>query len=281
MELDETGFPQPTGELDELEADSVILALGQEADLSLLDDVSGIEVEDGVVQVGPNMMTGHEGVFAGGDMVPAERTVTVGVGHGKKAARNIDGWLRGRGVRAAPQARGRQLRPAQHLVLRGCPGARSPQLEIERRRSTFDEVVGGLDESNALYEARRCMSCGNCFSCDNCFGVCPDNAVIKLAEAAENPNVNGVRDRPRLLQGLRPLRRGMPLRRDRDGPRKDLTGELECARSPDRLRRHSRGRGRAPTWPANQRDPRCEATRSQRSSPSRGTRRMPASSKRR
>ena len=66
-----------------------------------------------------------------------------------------------------------------------------PELEIARRRSTFDEVVGGLDESNAMYEARRCMSCGNCFSCDNCFGVCPDNAVMKLAETAENPNVNG------------------------------------------------------------------------------------------
>ncbi len=95
MELDESGFPQPTGEVEELEADSLVLALGQEADLSLLDGVSGIEVEDGVVAVGPNMMTGHEGIFAGGDMVPAERTVTVGVGHGKKAARHIDRWLRG------------------------------------------------------------------------------------------------------------------------------------------------------------------------------------------
>ena len=46
--------------------------------------------------------------------------------------------------------------------------------------STFDEVAGGLDERNALFEARRCMSCGNCFACDNCYGVCPDNAVIKL-----------------------------------------------------------------------------------------------------
>ncbi|MGA8927142.1 MAG: 4Fe-4S binding protein, partial [Solirubrobacterales bacterium] len=44
---------------------------------------------------------------------------------------------------------------------------------------------------NAMYEARRCMSCGNCFSCDNCFGVCPDNAVMKLAETAENPNAKG------------------------------------------------------------------------------------------
>ena len=41
------------------------------------------------------MMTGHPGIFAGGDMVPSERTVTVAVGHGKKAARHIDAWLRG------------------------------------------------------------------------------------------------------------------------------------------------------------------------------------------
>ena len=95
MELDETGFPQPTGETEELEADSLVLALGQEADLSLLDGVPGLEIEDGVVQVDQRMMTGHEGIFAGGDMVPAERTVTVGVGHGKQAARNIDAWLRG------------------------------------------------------------------------------------------------------------------------------------------------------------------------------------------
>jgi 2-oxoacid:acceptor oxidoreductase delta subunit (pyruvate/2-ketoisovalerate family) len=49
-----------------------------------------------------------------------------------------------------------------------------------RRITTFDEVVGGLDESTALFEARRCMSCGNCFGGDNCYGVCPDNAVIKV-----------------------------------------------------------------------------------------------------
>ena len=152
--------------------------------------MSGIEVEDGVVQVGPNMMTGHPGIFAGGDMVPAERTVTVGVGHGKRAARNIDGWLRGQAYEPRPGTRC-ELRQAQHLVLRGRAQGTAARLEAARRRSTFDEVVGGLDESNALYEARRCMSCGNCFSCDNCFGVCPDNAVLKLGEAAENANVNG------------------------------------------------------------------------------------------
>ena len=59
------------------------------------------------------------------------------------------------------------------------------QLELARRQSTFEEVTGGLDESTALYEARRCLSCGNCFSCDNCYGVCPDNAVIKLGKPGE------------------------------------------------------------------------------------------------
>ncbi|HEU4598636.1 MAG TPA: NAD(P)-binding protein, partial [Solirubrobacterales bacterium] len=56
MELDESGYPQPTGEIERLAADSLVLALGQEADLALLDGVPGIEVADGVVQVGPNMM---------------------------------------------------------------------------------------------------------------------------------------------------------------------------------------------------------------------------------
>ena len=185
MELDETGFPQPTGEVEELEADSVILALGQEADLSLLDGVAGIEVDDGVVQVGPNMMTGHAGIFAGGDMVPAERTVTVGVGHGKKAARNIDGWLRGEAYEPPPKHEIADFEKLNTWYYSDAPRTVQPQLEIERRRSTFDEVVGGLDRSNALYEARRCLSCGNCFSCDNCYGVCPDNAVIKLGQPGE------------------------------------------------------------------------------------------------
>jgi NADPH-dependent glutamate synthase beta subunit-like oxidoreductase len=182
MELDEDGFPQPTGELEELEADALVLALGQEADLSLLDGVADIEVADGVVQVDGRMMTGRPGIFAGGDMVPAERTVTVGIGHGKQAARCVDAWLRGTAFEHAerpPVVAFDELNPWYYS---DAPRTVRPQLELARRRSTFDEVVGGLDESNAKFEARRCLSCGNCFACDNCFGVCPDNAVIKLDE---------------------------------------------------------------------------------------------------
>ena len=172
----------------------------------------------GLVPVGADMMTARPGVFAGGDMVAGARTLTDAIGHGKRAARAIDAWL------ARPQPR--SVRPATSWPRpsTSTPGTTPtrrtpvrPRLEAARRTSTFDEVVGGLDESTALFEARRCMSCGNCFQCDNCFGVCPDNAVHEGRRGARLPL------RLRLLQGLRPVRAGVPLRGDRDGARRDLT----------------------------------------------------------
>lgn len=180
MQLDDTGWPQPTGEFETLEADSVVLALGQDVDLSLLDGVPGIVIKDGVVQVDPHMMTGCQGVFAGGDMVPSERTVTVAVGHGKKAARNINAWLAGESYEPAPKHELASFDKMNSWYYTDAPHQVRPKLDEVRRQTTFEEVVQGLDETNALFEARRCLSCGNCFECDNCYGVCPDNAVIKL-----------------------------------------------------------------------------------------------------
>jgi 2-oxoacid:acceptor oxidoreductase delta subunit (pyruvate/2-ketoisovalerate family) len=180
MALDDKGYPQPTGEFETLEADSLILALGQDVDLSLLDGIAGLKMIDGVVEVDSHMMTSHPGLFAGGDMVPAERNVTVAVGHGKKAARNIDAWLRGAVLDSAPKHAPATFDRLNTWYYSDAPKTVRPQLDIARRTSSFDEVQGGLTEDNALFEARRCMSCGNCFECDNCYGVCPDNAVIKL-----------------------------------------------------------------------------------------------------
>jgi 2-oxoacid:acceptor oxidoreductase delta subunit (pyruvate/2-ketoisovalerate family) len=180
MQLDEKGFPQPTGEFETLATDSLVLALGQDVDLSLLDGVPGLEIEDGVVQVAANMMTGYAGIFAGGDMVPSERTVTVAVGHGKKAARHIDAWLRAAAYAPSKKPELASIDKLNTWYYADAPKTVRPMLEAARRQSTFEEVQGGLDETNALYEARRCLSCGNCFECDNCYGVCPDNAVIKL-----------------------------------------------------------------------------------------------------
>jgi 2-oxoacid:acceptor oxidoreductase delta subunit (pyruvate/2-ketoisovalerate family) len=180
MRLDEKGFPQPTGEFETLAADSVVLALGQDVDLSLLEGVPGLAVENGVVKVGPNMMTGYRGVFAGGDMVPSERTVTVAVGHGKKASRHIDAWLRNEVHEKGEKHELASFEKLNTWYYSDAPKTVQPLLDLVRRQSTFEEVQGGLDEKSALFEARRCLSCGNCFECDNCYGVCPDNAVIKL-----------------------------------------------------------------------------------------------------
>ncbi len=180
MKLDDKGFPQPTGEFETLEADSLVLALGQDVDLSLLNNAPGIAIENGVVKVGPDMMTGRKGVFAGGDMAPSERTVTVAVGHGKKAARCVDAYLRGEAYAPAAKHGPASFDRLNAWYYEDAPATVRPMLAAARRIENFDEIQGGLDETNALYEARRCLSCGNCFECDNCYGVCPDNAVIKL-----------------------------------------------------------------------------------------------------
>ena len=180
MRLDQDGFPQPTGELEELAADSLVLAVGQDTDLSLVQNVAGISIEDGVVEVGGDLMTGRPGIFAGGDAVPGERSVTTAVGHGKRAARRIDGWLKGEDRQPSS---GREVASFERLntwYYTDAPRQVRPELDAARRSTTFEEVVGGLDETNALFEARRCLSCGNCLECDNCYGVCPDNAVLKL-----------------------------------------------------------------------------------------------------
>ena len=142
MKLDEKGFPQPTGEFETLEADSLVLALGQDVDLSLLTNAPGVEIADGVVKVGPDMMTGRKGVFAGGDMAPSERTVTVAVGHGKKAARCVDAYLRGEATSPAPKHGDGEFRSPERLVLRrrACDrsshaGGRAARSELRRSRA--------------------------------------------------------------------------------------------------------------------------------------------------
>ena len=181
MELDEDGRPQPTGRFEALEADSLILALGQDTDTAFLENVPGIEfMSDHTVVVDDNMMTGHEGIFAGGDMVPSERSVTIAVGHGKHAARHIDAFLHGdtysRGLR-------HPIIGFERLYL--WYRTHAPQVEQERlpvvdRQQSFDEIMQNLSESDALFESGRCLSCGNCFECDGCYGACPEGAVIKL-----------------------------------------------------------------------------------------------------
>ncbi len=181
MELDESGRPQPTGKFESLEADSLILAVGQDTDTAFLEAVPDIEFKpDHSVIVDDNMMTGHAGIFAGGDMVPSERSVTIAVGHGKQAARHIDAYFNGTTYRRSPRHTLIGHEKLQLWYRTSAPQVEQERLPVADRQSGFDEIMQNLSAADALFEAKRCLSCGNCFECDGCYGACPESAIIKL-----------------------------------------------------------------------------------------------------
>ena len=181
MALDDKGFPQPTGEFETLEADSLVLALGQDVDLSLLDGVPGTRDQGRHRRGRPQ----HDDRLCG-DLRRRRHGALRAHRHRRRRATA----RRPRATSTPGCAAGTYAPPPKHELATfdklnpwyysDAPKTVRPLLDIARRTSTFDEVVKGLDETNALFEARRCLSCGNCFECDNCYGVCPDNAVIKL-----------------------------------------------------------------------------------------------------
>ena len=175
------GKPIPTGVFETLEADSLILALGQATETDFLQGIEGIQfADDGTVIVDHQMMTGHAGIFAGGDMVPSERTVTIATGHGKKAAKNINAWLEGKIYGKVPNNPLVQVDKLHVWYRTKAQAKQQNHLEAELAVTGFDEIVAGLTEAEARYESQRCYSCGNCFECDGCFGACPEHAIIKL-----------------------------------------------------------------------------------------------------
>jgi len=181
MRLDETGRPVGTGRTETLAADTVILALGQRAETAFLHALPGVAfTADGTVVVSPSFMTGCPGVFAGGDVIPAERTVTVGVGHGKKAAAHIDAYLRSSAFTPPAGPAVADLGQMHPWYFGDHARRAQPEQDPHARVTDFTEVVGGLDAASAAYEAARCLSCGTCFECDGCLGSCPEDAIVKL-----------------------------------------------------------------------------------------------------
>jgi formate dehydrogenase beta subunit len=171
-----------TGRFEQLQAEALVLAVGEHADLEFLKPVPGVRIGRGdVVEVDAHMNTGHLGLFSGGDMIGGARTMTAAVGHGKKAARNIDAWLRGVTYQKPPK---HPLIPFEGLNLPVFldAGRRKQQETPAHERVGFEEVVSGLSEREARFEAARCLACGNCFECDNCYAACPEQAIVKLGK---------------------------------------------------------------------------------------------------
>ena len=181
MALDAAGHPQPTGKFETQTADALVLALGQTTDGGFLRNVPGLTFgSGGVIAVGDDMMTGPPGLFTGGDAIAGERSVTISVGHGKRAARHIDAWLRKTRYIAPPKPQVVTFEMLRLPVYNDADPSPQRTQEAARRIENFDEVVDGLEAAAARHEAERCLSCGNCFECDNCFASCPETAIVRL-----------------------------------------------------------------------------------------------------
>jgi len=180
MTLDANGKPQPTGVVETLKADSLILALGQNSDSGFLKNLPGIAFTPaGAVVITSDMMTGAPGVFAGGDCAPGDRTVTTATGQGKKAARHMDAWLRGavyEALSAPPLVTYAML---DLPIYADAPRAEQIEEAAKARVKDFSEITAGLSDAAAQQEAKRCLSCGNCFECDKCYAACPEDAIEK------------------------------------------------------------------------------------------------------
>jgi NADPH-dependent glutamate synthase beta subunit-like oxidoreductase len=178
------GKPVATGEEVVLEADSLILALGQETNNALYNNIEGIQSKaDGGIVINSERMSGYPGIFAGGDMMPGElRSTTIAIGNGKKAAKYIDAYLKNQTFQKPAKPLTAGYKRLHMWFKTDAPQKEQEKLAPQIAVRSFDEVVAGISENEALYEAKRCLSCGNCFECDGCFGACPEDAIIKLGK---------------------------------------------------------------------------------------------------
>lgn len=180
----EKGKATGTNEFETTDADVLIIANRQESDSGFTRHLEGIKVnDDGTVVIDAQRMTGYAGVFAGGDMLPGEnRSSTIAIGHGKKAARNINAYLAGLTYTKGEKHATASYRKLHMWYKTDAPQKEQDKLEPAVAIKSFDEVIAGLNEPEARFEAQRCLSCGNCFECDGCYGACPEDAIIKLGK---------------------------------------------------------------------------------------------------
>ena len=180
----EKGKAVGTGEFETIQADVLINANKQESDSNFLLSLSGVVInDDGTINIDAQRMTGYDGIFAGGDVLPGEnRSATIAIGQGKKAARYINGYLSGKTYLKPDKHPTASYRKLHMWYKTDAPQKAQDKLAPALAIKSFDEVVAGLSEPEARFEAQRCLSCGNCFECDGCFGACPEDAIIKLGK---------------------------------------------------------------------------------------------------
>jgi NADPH-dependent glutamate synthase beta subunit-like oxidoreductase len=160
----------------------VIVAIGQKPDLK--GEMKELADEWGWIKIKADMQTKAVGVYAGGD-AQGLGISTRSVGDGRKAARAMDAFLRGKPYQAPVKGR-----PVKHTDMRldyypSAPRNEETSLNVEDRGHTFVEINQAITTAQAVAEAKRCMSCGLCFACDQCRIFCPREAIHKDKKAPQ------------------------------------------------------------------------------------------------
>ena len=183
-ETDSSGRRRPVpieGDVTEIEADSVVLAIGQDIVCDFLEGCEDVSVEKGQIQIDRDtLMTGKSAVFAGGDAAATGGwTAIEAIAAGTRAARSIHNYLRGEKLLEVWPAKVAEARPSAEELARREVGQRvpAPLLDRSERRGSWDEVVGGYSEAEAIAEASRCLACAVCSECEACVRACPAGAI--------------------------------------------------------------------------------------------------------
>jgi Pyruvate/2-oxoacid:ferredoxin oxidoreductase delta subunit len=171
----------------ELQADSILVSVGQEAGVEGFREI--LASEAGLLTVHPDsLQTSCPGVFAGGDVASGNRYVSHALADGRRAALSIAAYLGRDGV-TPPRlyAPGETVQPEHtnlHYFSRA-PRTERREVPTAERLADFREVSPVLSREEATAEADRCLSCGTCLQCDICLLFCPDLALRKDGEHAE------------------------------------------------------------------------------------------------
>jgi len=171
---DASGRKRPVpidGSTFKMKADTVITAIGEASDLSLLPKDIKL-IEKGIKAKGMQ-------IFGGGDAVTGAGRVVDAIASGRQAARFMGNALQGTPVE---EKQAKELAKYEEINTAYFPrqaAVRPPELSAAKRVANFSEINRVIPEEKGVKEAKRCFSCGVCRECDNCFYFCPDICVSK------------------------------------------------------------------------------------------------------
>jgi NADPH-dependent glutamate synthase beta subunit-like oxidoreductase/NAD-dependent dihydropyrimidine dehydrogenase PreA subunit len=182
-----------------IEADTIIVAIGQTSDLSWVSPKDGLETNpQGTIKVqAETLATSIPGIFAGGDLAFGPRLAINAVADGRRAAREVDSYLSGSSHRE-PEYTITRYDTATFRPIRGytqISRQEIPALPLARRVG-IAQVELGYQEEEAVREASRCLQCWvntifegdpnlgtECILCGGCADVCPENCIEILPVA--------------------------------------------------------------------------------------------------